>query len=469
MKKKVLICFSIIIAIILIALSIIIVARSSKKEKLVYITDSDYLYDIAIEYLKEKTREEVRKNYNEEYPVFCDYKGIAIAQSGSKKYVYMWILMEVHKSKSISLSGSSGPYKFTFENDKVVNYEIPKDGSLYSKSIKEMFPDDIVDKISEYSVSDEKIQQEMEEFFSSMQKIENFDFSFKTNSKKEINVIYDVDSNYDVVDFGGKSMVVVNGNEYSLSEVLKCGYIFIDSIIAKLQKDEEDGKCIADSYLDGGSREYNYDNMTVIVTKRLFEEKHEIIFAPTNSEINGVFNTYETLKQNQYTGSDYNDGIGISMYLKQIVNDNLWIVTEDKDTTAIFLIKIDSKTEVDSNIKEGDRVNIVFSGQYEDGYSYMELRGFGSENSDNIELIIYNDEEEAKEKGATFVVDEILGERCWIAHNESSSIGEEMVIVGEKYQLSGDSLQVGSRFRPGGIIGGSNRYLKDVTKIEKAK
>jgi len=467
--KKVLVFCCIIIAIVLIVLSIVIVAQNSKKREIDYISDSYYLYDIAVEYLKDEVREEIKKNYNHEYPVFCDYNKIAITKENNKNYAYMWILTKAYKSKSITLMGSSAPYKFIFENDKVVSYEMPQDGERYSKSIKDMFPDDIENKVDEFRVSGENLEQEVEKFFASMQQIESFEFSFETSSKKDIRIIDERDSEYSVINFGGESKIVINDNKYDLEEALNSGYIDVKTILDKLKNDDDNSRCLADSFMDGGSREYNYENMTVIVTNRLFEEKHEIIFGPSNKEIDGVFNAYLKIKENQYTGSDYTDGMGISMYLSQIVNDNLWIVKDQERTTMNYLIKIDKNIEIASDIKEGDKINLVFSGQYEDGYWFMEARRFG-EDSSAIELTIFNDETEADKNGARTVIDEILGERCWLVHDIENSDSIEMFIIGDKeYKLNGDSIQVGSRFKAGSVIGASSKYLKDVTKIEKAK
>ena len=94
-NKKVTIIFAfVIIAIIGLFLGIA-VGLSKKNREVTYISDSDYLYDVAIEYLKEKyTQEQNYYNQKEDYQIFFDYKGFGISQKDNIKYAYMWILNE---------------------------------------------------------------------------------------------------------------------------------------------------------------------------------------------------------------------------------------------------------------------------------------------------------------------------------------------------------------------------------------
>ena len=108
------------------------------------VDDSDYLYDLAIDFLR---NEELRSNPDaskEDFNTFYSYHGFGIEKKDEYKYVYMWVynisyFIEEGKTLAIS-SGSSMPLKFTFKNDKVVNYEYPKDGNEYTSSIKRIFP-----------------------------------------------------------------------------------------------------------------------------------------------------------------------------------------------------------------------------------------------------------------------------------------------------------------------------------------
>lgn len=67
----------------------------------------------------------------------------------------MWVLGESYcldNSEITELSGYSMFYKFTFENNKIINVEIPEDGSNYKKSIKKMCPDSkMINKVLNYN------------------------------------------------------------------------------------------------------------------------------------------------------------------------------------------------------------------------------------------------------------------------------------------------------------------------------
>ena len=140
-----------------------------------WITDHEFLYEMAIDYIvKEKTEQE-NTDYEfmggKDYKVFTDYEGFGIQEKGNYRYVYMWILEEsyyVRDEKLYSMSGSSMAYKFKFKIDgnDIVEYENPEDGSLYTKSIKEMFPSDIVDKVLAYTMSNDKITKEVHSYYS---------------------------------------------------------------------------------------------------------------------------------------------------------------------------------------------------------------------------------------------------------------------------------------------------------------
>lgn len=65
-------------------------------------------------------------------------------------YVYSWVLEEsyyLNNNEIVQDSGSSIPHKFIIErnddNYKVIDYMIPRDGSLYQKDMKVLFPYDV--------------------------------------------------------------------------------------------------------------------------------------------------------------------------------------------------------------------------------------------------------------------------------------------------------------------------------------
>lgn len=141
MNKKIGIIVLVIAIILLISISLGLLIVD-KQDNTNWITDSDYLYDIAKDYIiAENTSLDTGYKKEKDFKVFADYKGFGIEEKQGKKYVYMWILEEsyyVRNDKLRSGSGGSRPYKFTFENDKVVNYQVPMDGGYYVSSIKKI-------------------------------------------------------------------------------------------------------------------------------------------------------------------------------------------------------------------------------------------------------------------------------------------------------------------------------------------
>ena len=174
MKKGIKIALIIIcICAFIIGIAYGVTALNNKSED-VYLTDNEFLYDIAKEYLinqeKETSHDKDMPNFNS----FIAYKGFGIQENSDKneKYAYMWVLQEnyyVLNNQLCSSTGSSVAHKFTFKDDKVVKYDIPEDGSYYTSSMKKIFPKDIYNKISQYgnNVRDltENIQEQLKEYY----------------------------------------------------------------------------------------------------------------------------------------------------------------------------------------------------------------------------------------------------------------------------------------------------------------
>ena len=142
------------------------------KSKEHYITDNEYLYDTAVQYMVDHD-DNTEKN-NDRYKLFVDYNGFGITEDDKYRYAYMWIAKDayyVKDDKVISDSGSSMPYKFTFElkNNKVVKYETPEEGNKYISSIKEMYPDDIENKVINYQWKDDNLIKEVKEYYSDLE------------------------------------------------------------------------------------------------------------------------------------------------------------------------------------------------------------------------------------------------------------------------------------------------------------
>ena len=105
----------------------------------------------------------------EDFQVFYNYEKFGIKEKNDEKYVYMFISEESYYVKHNLLRSSEGsamPYKFTFKDDKIINCEISQDGEQYRKSIKDMFPDDIENKILKFGKEKLKVKYDLEEHYS---------------------------------------------------------------------------------------------------------------------------------------------------------------------------------------------------------------------------------------------------------------------------------------------------------------
>ena len=171
MKKRIIICIVLLIGILG------IIGFLTKRNPLtgssnLSTTNSENLYDIAIQYIIDNDSNPEKDN--ERYKSFTEYKEFGIYKDKNYRYVYMWISEEsfyIKDNKIISGSGSSMPYKFTFKlaEDEVVKYELPRDGNEYITSIKEMYPDDIENKVIDYTWdSDEELIKKVKEYYSDL-------------------------------------------------------------------------------------------------------------------------------------------------------------------------------------------------------------------------------------------------------------------------------------------------------------
>lgn len=168
MNKK--ICFLVFVLIIVIGVFIL-----NRTENTVWITDNEFLYDKAIEYVVKQSSTNGYYNDENDYNIFTDYEGFGIEEKKNKKIVYMWILKEEYYVKNNELEmgeGSSMPYKFVFENNEVVDYEVPKDGSYYTSSIKDMFPNSIENEVLSYEMKDTKLKEQVKDHYSYLDSID---------------------------------------------------------------------------------------------------------------------------------------------------------------------------------------------------------------------------------------------------------------------------------------------------------
>lgn len=169
-RKIAIIVFSVALIIVgLIFLAIGIKGKKSNEKYGYWVTDSDYLYDKAIDYLEKDLYNSMPFRDEENFHVFLDYDPLGIKEKDNKKYVYMYVGKKSYYVKKEKLrSGEAGfsAYKFTFENDEPIKYEVPLDGGEMEQSTREMFPDDIEDKIIGYEFDSTNLEKQKEEYYS---------------------------------------------------------------------------------------------------------------------------------------------------------------------------------------------------------------------------------------------------------------------------------------------------------------
>ena len=179
MKKKMFLSLMVIV-------SLFLITGCTNKEN--YITDNEHLYDIAIQYIIDNDTNPEKNN--DRYKMFVDYNGFGITEDENYRYVYMWIAEEsyyIADNKIISGSGSSMPYKFTFElnDNKVIKIETPKDGNEYTSSIKEMYPDDIENKAINFQWKDDTLIKEVRNYYSDLKDKSIYYYSGDKNNNGE--------------------------------------------------------------------------------------------------------------------------------------------------------------------------------------------------------------------------------------------------------------------------------------------
>ncbi len=144
-KKKILVLSIFILLIVTISIFY------SSTLKINLINESSELYDIAIDYLREKEFKSNPDSSKEDFNVFYSYHSFGIEKRGNYKYMYMWLYSEsdyLEEDNALGIStGSSLPVKITIKDNKVVNTEYPKDGNEYTKSIYKLFPRTIAKQI----------------------------------------------------------------------------------------------------------------------------------------------------------------------------------------------------------------------------------------------------------------------------------------------------------------------------------
>ncbi len=139
-----------------------------KKEEEVFTNNKKHLYEKAIQYLEEHNEDP--DQVKEGYHLFFDYHGFGTTKDEKYQYAYMHISEEayyVSNHKIISASGSSILYRFTFDElDHVIKVEIPMDGSYYTESVYQLFPNSIEKKAIRYQPNNHRLLKKVKQYYS---------------------------------------------------------------------------------------------------------------------------------------------------------------------------------------------------------------------------------------------------------------------------------------------------------------
>lgn len=297
-----------------------------------WVKDSDYLYDIAINYLKEKKYNSYYDKDKEDYQVFFDYERFGIKEKDNKKYAYMYISEESYYVKHGKLRSDKkelSPYKFVFENNEVVNYEVPKLGSDFAPSVKEMFPNDIENKVLNYNFNSIKISKDVDNHYSYL------------GSTFVVNVDYDEDI------------------------IAICGYYYND-------KDKSEINTINGQFMDGYGDIYEYTipydkNQELLIDidhiDRNIISKYQgnKISTVSNDDLHKIKYNLHSIKEKYITTetTTQNNKLGFVKVLYKANNENM-VVLDYNDNTLIDLIIHNSNLKKENISEAGkDILNIL--------------------------------------------------------------------------------------------------------------
>ena len=133
---------SLVIILIIVFLTIVGIVLYSTREKTV--TNREDLYEKAEEYLISleqpqyvlETKESSPDYDISDFKVFTNIQKLGIKQKRNQFYVYVWAEVQsyyVQDNQLVGNSGNAGPRKIVIENDEVVDYIKPEDGTEYAE------------------------------------------------------------------------------------------------------------------------------------------------------------------------------------------------------------------------------------------------------------------------------------------------------------------------------------------------
>ena len=113
-------------------------------------------------------------------------KELGIKKEKDETHVYVWaIIQSYYVQEELTSTGSSMPYKFIIRNNEIVDYEIPKDGAQYQKTLETIFPEDIREKIQNIQTSSDSqmLEKQAQKYYQYLDN-ESSDINVKSASTK---------------------------------------------------------------------------------------------------------------------------------------------------------------------------------------------------------------------------------------------------------------------------------------------
>lgn len=186
-----------------------------------------------------------------------------------------YIIVEPNEAEEIRKSADKISVSLGENNDAI--YQVGTNVKItYTGTVMESYPA-IVDAI--------KIELKSAENF----EIHFYDKQPQTDTK--INKILDKSEtnkyDYNIYSYDGSVNILINGEEISLRNALLQNKITMNEIIVKANKDLSEKKITGDTYKDGGSQIYNYENYAIIKYHTL-EGNRDVYIGTKTMTINDI-------------------------------------------------------------------------------------------------------------------------------------------------------------------------------------
>ena len=159
-------------------------ASTNEHEKELYKIVKEYL--IKQEQQNHESIEKKRETTDDDFQTFIDMKELGIKKEKDETHVYVWaIIQSYYVQEELTSTGSSMPYKFIIRNNEIVDYEIPKDGAQYQKTLETIFPEDIREKMQNIQTSSDSqmLEKQAQKYYQYLDN-ESSDINVKSASTK---------------------------------------------------------------------------------------------------------------------------------------------------------------------------------------------------------------------------------------------------------------------------------------------